>query len=183
MRMDELTREVLKVKLLKEYPGLVGVAYQDYRGELTGAAKNIRIELKAAFPGVKFSVKTERYTGGTSLNVSWTDGPTTKMVEAIIDKYQWGKFNGMEDIYEYGNRVFTDIFGGAKFVFAQRGRSDALVAEALEAVGKRFGVEPMPVEEYRNGGAWRWMTADGYNLDRELNIYMSDLNKFVAPGK
>lgn len=175
--MDELTREVLKVKLLKEYPGLTAVAYGDYRGELTTAAKNVRNELKAAFPGVKFAVRTERYSGGTSLNVNWTDGPTTKMVEAIVDKYQEGKFNGMEDIYEYGNRVFTDIFGGAKFVFAQRNRSDALVTEAIAAVAARFGAEPLSIEDYRQGGAWRWMTADGYSLDRELNIYMSDLAK------
>lgn len=181
--MDELTREVLKLKLLKEYPGLTAVAYQDYRGELTTAAKNIRAELKAAFPGIKFAVRTERYTGGTSLNVTWTDGPTTEMVDAIAGKYQEGSFNGMEDIYEYGNRVFTDIFGGAKYVFAQRARSDALVIEAIAAVAAKFGAEPLSIEDYRQGGAWRWVTADGYSLDRELNIYMSGLNKFVDKGK
>jgi hypothetical protein len=31
---------------------------------LNAAAKNMRIELKAAFPGVKFTVRSERYSGG-----------------------------------------------------------------------------------------------------------------------
>jgi hypothetical protein len=87
-------------------------------------AKNIRKELKQAFPGQKFSVKSESYSMGCSIRITWTDGPTTEEVEAITKKYQYGSFNGMEDIYEYNQTAFTGNFGSAKYVFATRTISD-----------------------------------------------------------
>ena len=47
----------------------------------TETAKIIRQELAKAFPGIKFSVKSKSYSGGSSIDVGWTDGPTPKMVE------------------------------------------------------------------------------------------------------
>jgi len=84
-------------------------------------AKNIRKELAAAFPGIKFSVRSDSYTGGDSIDVTWELGPTTREVEAITGKYQEGSFNGMEDIYEtnYDNQ-WPDIYGGAKYVSENR---------------------------------------------------------------
>jgi sorbitol-specific phosphotransferase system component IIBC len=82
------------------------------------AAKLIRKELKESFPGTKFKVKSENYSGGNSIRVYWNLGPTTKEIEAIIDKYQYGHFNGMEDIYEYSNT--NDEIPQVKFVFANR---------------------------------------------------------------
>jgi hypothetical protein len=45
------------------------------------AAKNIRKQLKKAFPGVKFSVISDY----SSVDVRWEFGPTAKAVDAIID--------------------------------------------------------------------------------------------------
>lgn len=98
------------------------------------AAKNIRTELKAAFPGIRFSVTSETYTGGDSVTISWELGPTTKQVEAITGKYQEGSFNGMEDIYEHDREnIWPDIFGGAKYIEENRHESGALdiIAAAL----------------------------------------------------
>jgi hypothetical protein len=61
----------------------------------------IKKELKAAFPGITFSVRYSSFAGGNSVDISWLFGPTTGQVEAISNKYQAGHFNGMEDIYEY----------------------------------------------------------------------------------
>lgn len=47
------------------------------------AAKEIRVKLKAAFPGVKFWV-----TSKSSIDVSWVDGSTKAEVEAIARQYQ-----------------------------------------------------------------------------------------------
>lgn len=153
--MDELTREVMKVKLLKVYPGLVAFPSDNWAAQLTTAAKNARFELKAAFPGVKFRVTTERFSMGNALRVGWTDGPTTEQVEAIVKKYQDGSFNGMEDIYEYNNDVFNDIFGVAKYVSCSRSYSDALVTKAIAAFAEKFGVEPATLEDYRKGNMYR----------------------------
>lgn len=82
------------------------------------AAKCIRQELKKDFPKDKFSVTSQYYSMGNSVNINWTDGPDYKSVEKIYYKYQYEcKFNGIEDSYKYGKR--TDV-PQAKFVIAQR---------------------------------------------------------------
>jgi len=87
-------------------------------------AKAIREELKANFAGVKFSVTSENFAGGNSVNISWSDGPTTEQVSNISNKYQYGHFNGMEDIYEYTNDR-NDI-PQAKYVSESRSMSDEI---------------------------------------------------------
>ena len=57
-------------------------------------AKIIRKELKAAFPGVKFSVKTGR-SGFDIVRVEWIDGPTRSEVDALMRKYATQGFDGM----------------------------------------------------------------------------------------
>ena len=85
-------------------------------------AKAIRIELKVAYPDFKFKVTSSSYSMGNSVRVSWEDGPATKEVSNIVDKYQYGHFNGMEDIYENSN-TRNDI-PQAKFVQTERSMSD-----------------------------------------------------------
>ncbi len=98
-------------------------------------AENIRTELKREFPGVKFSVRIET-RGSSSINIGWTDGPTTEQVKKITDKYQQGNFNGMEDIYEYNREnLWCDVFGGAKYVFENRHESPELIARAAKELG------------------------------------------------
>ena len=51
-------------------------------------AKLIRKELATAFPGVPFRVKTDRFSGGSSVDVFWTDGPASEKVESIAGRYE-----------------------------------------------------------------------------------------------
>lgn len=62
------------------------------------AAKLIRKALKAAFPATKFSVRSQRYSGGSSIDVRWTDGPSGKAVKAITDQFQGSGFDSMIDL-------------------------------------------------------------------------------------
>lgn len=64
----------------------------------TETAKLVRRQLKEAFPETKFSVRTDKYAGGASINVSWTDGPTRQAVEAITNNYTSKNFDGMIDM-------------------------------------------------------------------------------------
>ena len=41
---------------------------------LTETNKLIRRTLKEAFPSVKFSVRGRSYSGGSSTDITWTDG-------------------------------------------------------------------------------------------------------------
>lgn len=61
-------------------------------------AKLVRAALKRAFPGTKFSVRSDTYSGGASIRVRWTDGPTSKMVEAVTGSFAGSRFDGMIDL-------------------------------------------------------------------------------------
>lgn len=61
-------------------------------------AKLIRAQLKKHFPETKFSVKSDRYAGGSSIRVRWTNGPTQPEVDAITDPFAGGGFDGMIDM-------------------------------------------------------------------------------------
>ena len=123
----------------------------DPAGKLNGptlAAHNIRVLLKEQFPKVKFSVKSDRFSGGDAIDIRWTDGPNTKAVEKIADQFEAGSFNGQEDIYEYAHSVFRDLFGDAKYIHCHRDISDALLSQAIAA--EYPGAEGRPtVEDYR----------------------------------
>jgi conjugative element/phage-associated large polyvalent protein len=60
-------------------------------------AKLIRRHLKAAFPGVTFSVRTQSYSMGSHVSVSWTDGPSTVQVDQAIGHYCGKTFDGSDD--------------------------------------------------------------------------------------
>lgn len=64
-------------------------------------AKLVRQALKREFPGVKFSVRSDTYSGGASIDVRWTDGPRTKRVEAVAKQYSGANFDGMIDMKNY----------------------------------------------------------------------------------
>lgn len=64
-------------------------------------AKLVRKALKEAFPKVKFSVRSDVYSGGASIDVSWTDGPIQKTVENSIKKFEGSDFDGMIDLKTY----------------------------------------------------------------------------------
>ena len=96
---------------------------------LTGSAQcaaAIRTELKTKFPNYKFSVTSDNFSMGSSVNISWTDGPTAGQVESVTRKYQYGHFNGMEDIYEYSNNI--EGLPQAKYVNESRKMSEELKA-------------------------------------------------------
>ncbi|WP_407522726.1 hypothetical protein PDL71_15595 [Lacibacter sp. MH-610] len=98
-----------------------------YKSSHAAASAAIKQELKKYFPCIKFSVTSDSFAGGNSVDISWTDGPTTKQVEAITSKYQYGHFDGMNDIYENSNH--RDDIPQAKYVQEHRRISDELENE------------------------------------------------------
>jgi len=86
--------------------------------EYAKTAKEMRNELKDSFPETKFHVTSKGYSGGSSVHVRWSGNLSEKEVYGIIKKYQYGYFDGMQDLYETTNRR-QDI-PQVKFVFADR---------------------------------------------------------------
>ncbi len=127
---------------------------------LQAAAKNIRIELARAFPGIRFSVKSRRFSMGDAIDVRWTDGPMGSQVDAIIQRYKAGSFDGMDDSYSYVHSAWKDAFGDAKYVHSVRDDSDKAIASAIRTVFQRYfcnlaAVAIPAVEEYRKGALYR----------------------------
>lgn len=80
---------------------------------LTDTAKLIRATLKARFPDVKFSVRSERYSGGSSIRVGWLDGPLGSAVQEVIAPYAGAGFDGMIDMqYLKGAWLYPDGSAG-----------------------------------------------------------------------
>ena len=80
---------------------------------LTDTAKLIRHTLKRRFSGVKFSVRSERYAGGSSIHVKWTDGPRLSTVESVISPYVGAGFDGTIDMrYLKGAWLYPDGSAG-----------------------------------------------------------------------
>lgn len=124
--------------------------------DIVVAAKNIRAELAAAFPGVKFSVRSERFSMGNAIRVEWTDGPTGKTVDAITDKYTEGDFDGSTDSYTYRRDSWTTKYGGAKYVTTSRRHSPAMVQRAIDALVAEYGPHSVPtVEDFESGRAYQ----------------------------
>lgn len=64
---------------------------------VTETAKLIRAALKKAFPGVGFSIKSNRCSMGTSITVRFSGDTSTRDVEKITDAYNRTGFDGMID--------------------------------------------------------------------------------------
>jgi hypothetical protein len=116
-----------------------------YTSSHAGASAAVKAELMAAFPGIKFSCKSESFSNGNSVHIEWTDGPTADQVTDISKKYQYGHFNGMEDIYEYTNS--REDIPQAKYVSEHRNMSDN-VKSLLPEFEKWF--DPESKNDYRN---------------------------------
>ncbi len=95
------------------------------------AAKEVRKVLKAKFPTVKFSVTSESFSMGDAVRVEYYDGPTRAAVEAEVNHFQYGSFDGMTDTYNYTNKIAG--LPQTKYLTVKRNPSEAtkaaLVAE------------------------------------------------------
>jgi hypothetical protein len=106
--------------------------------EAAKAAKMIRTELKAAFPGVKFEVTSDNYSMGNSVNIRWKDNPSCKAVKAITDKYEYGAFDGSQDLYEINNR--REDIPQTKYVQLMFSWSPSKKEELTQIICKKFNV-------------------------------------------
>lgn len=143
--------EVARLKTAPEYSHLKQVGENLYSSK--AAVANIRTELKKHFPATKFSVRSDH----SAVNIGWTDGPTESAVEKITNSYKAGSFNGMEDIYEYNRKPFTEVFGDINYIFTNRSYSDAMVQKALDATCELYGYSEsvLNLTTYRAGGFWK----------------------------
>ena len=100
----------------------------------------LRKSLKVTFPGVKFSVRTDRGGISSQVRVAWEDGPTTDEVEAVTDGYAGDGFDGMIDM-AYSRDSWLAPDGRAYFAGTEGTQGSMGVIPASES--------PAPVEGCR----------------------------------
>ncbi|MBB2157352.1 hypothetical protein HLH33_13690 [Gluconacetobacter diazotrophicus] len=106
-----------KVAELQADPAHAALVQGD-TGDGVIAAKNIRVLLKAAFPGVKFSVRKDHYG---SLRVNWSDGPDARAVEDITDRFRSGHYDSHSDCHGSKTTPWMKVFGHADYISTSRG--------------------------------------------------------------
>jgi hypothetical protein len=120
-------------------------------------AKEVRKALKESFPGQKFSVRSDSYSGGASIHVRWIDGPAKHDVERVAKEFAGATFDGMIDLKSYHASEFNgeQVHWGADFVFCDRDLSDderervrPLVVEAIE---RAYGTTALAPSRYYEG--------------------------------
>ena len=95
-------------------------------------AREIRKELKSKFKGVKFSVRTKKYSGGSSISVSWVDFPTVEAVEEITSKYE------SVSRCEYTGEILS---GGNTYIHTYNTWSEDMETNIKENLILKYGIE------------------------------------------
>ena len=115
------------------------------RYSVTETAAEIRKALKRAYPGIRFSVRSDKHSGGASIRVHWTDGPTAQEVDRIAQVFSGADFDGMQDLKTYHDSEWQgrQVSWGADFVFAERSFSRAFLSAIAAEVCAAEGV-PVP---------------------------------------
>ena len=139
-------------------------------------AKLVRKELKQAFPGVKFSVRT---TSSGAINISYVDGPTFSDVSDIANKYERGTFDGMLDMYVADKRKNGPT---VDYVFVTRDYSDEKIKMASDAIRNRFKLDQETdslagTDLYHRNSVLSWARSSLSKLDLRFAIVHSDLSK------
>jgi hypothetical protein len=139
----------------------------DYNSlDVTEVAKLIRKALKEASPGVKFSVLSSRYAGGSSIDVLWTDGPTETQVRGLVSKFEGSYFDGMID---YKGSKYHTLDGQpvtiyCDYIFYRHESSEAALTSAIIAAVMHYGPYSVPtVEDFTEGRCFNTSPIGNYD--------------------
>jgi hypothetical protein len=108
-------------------------------------SKRIKKELKELFPNVKFSVTSSNYSGGNSVRVEYNDFLPASILENHFEKYEDGKFDSSQDLYEYKKNAHEVNANGilealprTKYLFFERRVSPGMREEAKNYILTTF---------------------------------------------
>lgn len=166
----EQAEKKARAELLEQF------AHLERGGGCVVAARNMRALLKAAYPSVKFSVKTQQYSGGNNITVTWTDGPTNESVGAIVNRFKHGSFNGMDDSYEFNRDPFPELFGGCYYTHVARDESPELVARALVEFFPNEATRPSVQDWQNRRGLFDWRNV---YTGREAETYAAEFSSHI----
>ena len=131
----------------------------------TEVAKQVRVELYAKFPKTKFSVKSKFFSGGSSVDIKWENGPAESQVRAVVGHFRGADFDGMQDCMVPNGRLYANDF----IDFNRLITEEHYMAEAKWAIGYYHGLANLSLELDRDNhnllkfGVWTlrqlaWLT-------------------------
>lgn len=109
----------------------------------------IKKYLKEKF-GIDCRVKSEYYSGGSSLRISYEFGPSEKEVKADINRLQYGSFDSMNDLYEFKDESQSGIIlegyrlNEYKYVFVSREIPKSFYLKLAVLVSERDKFKDIP---------------------------------------
>jgi len=146
--------------------------------EHAAAAKAIRTELKKH--GIKAKVRADSYSMGSSVNIYLNDIPPhiLEPIKTFCNQYQYGHFNGMEDIYEMSNN--NQDLPQVKFVFVNNKYSNETYQEAWTELRNRLQGMDQYDEDYERACCSYEPQHETYKY---LTGYQADFmfSKFLKP--
>lgn len=99
---------------------------------------NVRKVLKKHFPGVKFSVRYDSFSGGDSCDVRYEDGPLYEDVAKYVRMFQDSHADFTGDYWDYDPSEFNKLFGGFKFTHTERKWSNSVREKYLAEVADDY---------------------------------------------
>ena len=132
--------------------------------------------------GINASIKSKFYSGGSSLNISYIGGISQHVIEREINRLQYGRFDGMIDLYEYNNSAENGLIIDGykleefKYVFVSQDLSEFRKKIAF-AFSKKFRQyaethQLNTEEDYEKnfpslvGNAWNWVQLIYQNFNK-----------------
>ena len=110
-------------------------------------SRNLRAVLAHEFPGVKFRVSTETYSGGSSATVSYENGPAYYKVEKLVDEFQTSRNEPMTDYWDYVPTATTQVCGGWSYTHVSRKVTDDKIKQYVEKFfAERVGADKRYIE-------------------------------------
>jgi phospholipid N-methyltransferase len=107
------------------------------------SAKILREALKKEFPEIKFSVRSKSYSMGSSIDVSYTDGPIEKDVEKIASEF--------EDV-RYDDMTGEILSGGNRYIHVRRDVSEENEKAIFNQLQKEYvNFDGWTLEDYNKG--------------------------------
>ena len=143
---------------------------------------------------IKAKVKSESYSGGSSLRVSYIGGPDDKIVSKDLSRLQYGSFDGMEDLYNYKDKSETGIrlndtdLETYKHVFVKQELTDDIYFRMAKLYSEEFNFSELPkltdISQFREtfdkpfNSRWNWSELIRYMV-RDTNFVTDDLENII----
>lgn len=126
---------------------------------VTDLAKEIRAELRRRFPATKFSVRSDSYSMGSSVRISWVDGPSQRYVDEVVGAFEGRSFDGMTDSTSYHPITLPsgEVVSAHSYVSTTRKLSSGFVNRIIAALAWRLGTPAAEIptaSDFGRGDLW-----------------------------